>query len=266
MPLFPHRKRNAIVLFVLLVACNKNTDQLPPKQVKPQELVKPALINGVQEVDFLFYKTTVPGSDTVWLKIRNNTPNALTSLRYVVEVCKAVPQHFDNCDLQITADLPGSLAAGETSEKLFQWVNKGISLDSTLINTGVISYSGLPLHPMANVYHNIYAAFETAPGQTGYFGLVRGYVLADGTGLFRLKGKNNELLNAAGYFPQTLAYEGLLKKDTEVISPFSLDSVEVNGTKLLFDTANQRFHFRLGLTAPLNDTIHSISIFTQRNY
>lgn len=255
----------ALTTVVILLSCNRNTDQLPPKKAPPAELIIPAKTNGLAQVDFIFHQTKNTTGDTVWLSIRNNSTAAITNLKYLVELCKAAPQNYDNCDLQIQGTISDSIHSGKTKEKVFTWTNRNIKLDTTLINVGVIAYSGLLPHPLGNVYSNIYAAFETSTA-IGYYGTVRGYVLADGTARFRLKGKNDDQFNAAGLFTQVVDYSGTLTKEGNILTPFALDSVTVGSNRMLIDTANNKFNFRLKLQTPIQDTIQSLMLFTQRNF
>ena len=239
----------------LLLSCEKNTVQLPDPVNTPAELVVPARINGLATVDFIFHQTKSSDHDTVWLSLRNISGRDISALQYVAELCNAVPQLYSNCNLQITGTLKDVLKAGETRERIYSWIDKKIMLDSSLINTGIVSYAGMS-QPVAGVCSSVYAIFETAEKKVGYYGSVRGYVLADGTATFRLKGKNEEEFNVSGHFTQTLSFDGLLSKGSQLISPFTLDSL---------DTGNEKLTYRLQLDTPLSDSIHSILVITQRN-
>ncbi|MBO9203382.1 MULTISPECIES: hypothetical protein [Niastella] len=252
-------------IVVLLFSCNRNSDQLPPKKAPPTELVISSKTNGLAQVDFIFHQTRIASGDTVWLSIRNNTNAPIVNLKYIVELCKAVPQNYDNCDLQVHGLITDSIQSGQTRPKVFTWINRNIRLDSSLINTGVIAHNSLPPHPLGNVYSNIYASFET-DSEVGYYGTVRGYVLADGLARFRIKGKDNDQFNATGLFTQAFDFTGNLYKDNSLLTPFKLDSITVNGNRQLIDTANNKFNFRLALQKPVRDTIQSLLLFTQRNF
>jgi hypothetical protein len=255
----------AWALAFLLFGCNRNTDQLPARNAPPTELVISSKTEGLAQVDFIFHQTKNGSGDTVWLSIRNNTAAPIVNLKYIVELCKAVPQNYDNCDLQVQGLITDSIQSGKTSSTLFTWINRNIKLDTSLINTGVIAHNNLPPHPLANVYSNVYATFETANG-VGYYGTVRGYVLADGQARFRVKGKDNDQFNAIGLFTQAIDFTGILHKENTLLTPFKLDFITVNGGRQLIDTANKRFTFRLALQKPIQDTIQSLLLFTQRNF
>jgi hypothetical protein len=260
-----------LAVSTILPSCNRNTDQLPPKKAPPVQLTMAATVNGLTPVDFIFSQTKTATSDTVWLSIRNNSSVAITSLTYVVELCNVLPQNYDNCNMQVQGQLTVPLAAGAILSKVYTWTNKGIKLDSNLINTGVISYSGLTAHPFANIYNNTYTIFESSAHAIGYYGSVRGYILADGTARFRIKGKGTDQFNATGLFtpltpPQANSFDGLLKNGDNILAPFKLDTIEVGGNKLLLDNVDRNFHFRLQLKSPIQDTIQSIQVFTQRNF
>lgn len=246
-------------------ACNKNTDQLAPKKSTPQKLVLSPAVNGIRQVEFVFEQFTTAKSDTVWMSVRNGGTTPLNNLKYVVELCKSLPQTFDGCDLQVQGVLSGPLAPGATSDRLVTWINKKIKLDSTLINTGVISFDGLPGSPLANVYHSVYSVFEADPSSDSYYGAVRGYILADGLALFRLKGKEGEQYEAKGHFIAQKTFDGRLYKDDDFLTPFELDSLEVNGNRLLYDNTNNQLNFRIKFKTPVN-SVTSILNLTERNF
>lgn len=265
-------KLTSIIYFgfvIFLLSCNKNTNELPPITIKPAILSLPVWVNGLNIVDFIFEKTTTETGDTVWLSIKNNTAENIESMTYLVELCKALPQNYDNCDLELTAQIPNTLKAYSTLKHIISWTNKNILLDSALINGGIISYSGNSAVPLSNIYSSIYSEFETDTSANAslYYGVVRGYVLADGKAIFRIKGNDQTNYNAIGQFTQLKAFDGLLTKDNNnFIAPFNLDTFLINGKKILADTSSGKLAFRLHLHLPLNDTINSILVLTKKYY
>jgi hypothetical protein len=107
--------------------------------------------------------------------------------------------------------------------------------------------------------------FEATDPAENYYGNIRGYILADGTASFRLKGKADEYYNLEGNFTEMLSFNGRLMKDSQVLTPFALDSVGDPGSRKLIDTAHNALTFRLKLTTPINNTINSILSLTLRN-
>lgn len=258
-----------IVCFLYLgisaISCNKNSTQLPPIKAPQKELSVSAKINGLATVDLIFRQTQTATADTVWLSVKNTATASISNLQFVVELCKATPQQYDNCDLQVTRTLPDTIAPGGTVNNVYMWANKGIKLDAGLINTGIIAYTGLPPHPLADVYNNVYAVFEATDSAGNYYGNIRGYILADGTATFRLKGKADEYYNLEGNFTKMLSFNGRLMKDSQVLTPFALDSVGDAGSRKLVDTTGDALKFRVKLTTPINNTINSILSLTLRN-
>ncbi|GAA3934796.1 hypothetical protein GO495_30260 [Chitinophaga oryziterrae] len=249
------------ILTFIICSCNKNTDQLPPPDAPPAELVLSARLNGLAVVDFIFHQTRTQSHDTVWLSLRNTSGAAIPRMKYLVELCNAVPQSYTTCNLQLVDTLRNTLQPDATLEKVYTWIDKNINLDSMLINTGIISCTGVAPHPVAGVYQSTYAVFETEGNNTAYYGSVRAYIFADGATTFRLQGQNEDSYNATGQFIQVLAFDGLLKKGKDILSPFHLDTVADNQ---LLDTSNGKLILRLHLTTPISDTIHSLLFITQR--
>lgn len=255
------QKLYTVILLLIFCNCNKNTDELPPPIAPPGMLVIPATLNGLSVVDFIFYQTKTPTHDTVWLSIRNRSGRAISKMKYLAELCNAVPQNYTNCNLQLIDTLRNILPVDSTIEKVYTWVDQHIHLDNTLINTGIISCTGIPAHPIAGAYQSTYVVFETANHQPGYYGNVRGYILADGTSTFRLIGDNGNTWNVNGLFTRMLAFGGLLNYQPSRSVPFHLDPVDNN---TLTDTSNGQLKLRLGLDKPATDTIQSLLIITQR--
>ncbi|WP_126243326.1 hypothetical protein [Chitinophaga rhizosphaerae] len=239
------------------IACNKNSLELPPVSSPPAELRLQAKIDGIAAVEFIFQKTTVPGSDTVRMFIRNLDKLPLSGVRYVAELCNAATQNFDNCPLQVTDVIP-ALAAGGEQVRLAEWVNTGMVLDSQRINVGIVSAGGRVPHPLCGIYGNVSAGFQGADTITKYYGQIRGYVLADGTATFRLKSAFGKNVNAKGLFTGLQAFDGELLANGLQPIPFSLDSVTVGGTRKPIDTTGGTCIFRMKLQTVYDSQVNFI--------
>ncbi|WP_423735597.1 hypothetical protein [Chitinophaga caseinilytica] len=245
------------------IACNKNSLELPPVSSPPVELRLRAKLDGIAAVEFVFQKTTVPGSDTVRMFIRNLDRMPLSGIRYVAELCNAATQNFDNCPLQVTDVIP-ALAAGGELVRLAEWVNTGMVLDSQRINVGIISAGGREPHPLSGIYGNVSAGFEDRDTVTKYFGQIRGYVLADGTATFRLKTAFSKNLNAKGLFTGLRAFDGELAVDGMDAIPFGLDSVLVASVRKPIDTSGGKCNFRLKLKSMFDSDVQFILSQTRK--
>jgi len=252
------------VILLCCYGCNKNSNQLPPKEPPPQKLVISAKLNGLNTVDFIFEGNTAADSNSVVLYIKNNSTETINRLSYVVELCRAAEQTFDNCDLQLTDSIHNRILPGQTSDTLYKWSNKNIKLDSSLINVGIISADKISFNPLANAYENGYTVFE---GDDSLYGNVRGYILADGTATFRYKTIKSANYNAIGLFtPDKNAFSGMLSTSKETLSQFMLDSIDVSGTKRLIVETKDSLQFRLKLHPHLADSTRSILTSLKKHF
>ena len=254
----------SLAILCVALACNKNSNQLPPPKAPPQKLSIASKLNGIAVIDFIFEKNTSADSGSVKLYIRNNTNYTLNRLQFVVELCKAAEKNYYNCDLQLVDSIKESILPGKVSNMLYEWNNKNIQLEENRISTGIISYNGISPHPLANAYSNIYAHFE---GDTQLYGAVRGYILADGKSTFRYRTIKGENYNAEGLFTSDKnIFNGQLYKVSPPLSVFMLDSVTVSGIRKLIDESNGNLLFRLNLTPHLYDSTRSIFTLVKKYY
>lgn len=215
-----------IMVIILLSHCNKNSDQIPRSYDK---IVVAAKLNGINDIDFIFEQTKNSIGDTVWLSIRNNSPSDIMSMKLVVEACNAIPQSYDNCDLQAILQIQNTLKASSTLAHVFSWADKEIKLDSELINVGILSYSGaVNLNGLNGVYNDVNIDFETNIGTPlTHSGSGRGYILADGTTTFRIKKSEvNRVVeyNVSGKFNNTGPFNnGQLFKGDSLITSLDLE-------------------------------------------
>lgn len=253
-----------IILLFSLFGCDKNSNQLPARNAPPSKFTISAKLNGLSTIDFVFEQRTTKDGESVALYIQNNTSDTLHRLHYLIELCKAVEKTYDNCDLQLADSIREAIPPGKLSEKLYQWDNKNIRLDSNLITAGIIYADRIVPHPLANVYDNIYAAFE---GDAPLYAAVRGYILADGSTIFRYKTIKDENYNGRGLFTADKnVFNGNLANPKEPVAQFMLDSIEVAGTKKLIDESNGTLQFRLKLNPHLNDSTRSILTLVKKYF
>lgn len=158
-----------IFIAINICFCNKNTDQLPSLKPPPEKLTISSLSNGLTDIDFIFSKIKIGDTDTVSFSIKNNSQGAIENLVYLVEICQDDVQSFSSCNIIIDGTLPGALLPGAESGTLHTWVNKGIELDKSLINVGIISKNTITSHPLANIYDNNYAVFVTEDIDNDYY-------------------------------------------------------------------------------------------------
>ena len=245
-----------IFIAINICFCNKNTDQLPSLKPSPEKLTISSLSNGLTDIDFIFSKIKIGDTDTVSFSIKNNSQGAIENLVYLVEICQDDVQSFSSCNIIVDGTLPGALPPGAESGKLHTWVNKGIELDKSRINVGIISKNSITNHPLANIYDNNYCVFVTEEIDNDYYGKVRGYILIDGTAIFRFEDISKNQYNAVGLFVNDTAFHGRIENDNTPIL-FKHDSIQAGSENLTF---------RLKLQTPINNTVIALFANTKSRY
>lgn len=232
-----------VVTLTIILACNKNTNQLPPVAI-PETTTVACFINGLETVDVILQqsKKTQNGGLEVWLK--NVSSNNLSNIKVIVEVCKNRKESYDSCGLQyiVTAS---SLKANDTGGYQLIFQNNTISLKNDLITVGILYYDSVK-HPLSGYYTNNIARFEKSSDTQNAD--IRGYILAEGSAVFRLKKYNNDTAyTIKGIFKDSaLVYDAHYYKAGIETSPLILDSLKINNVnKMQYAFENNILSFRV---------------------
>jgi hypothetical protein len=137
------------------------------------------------------------------------------------------------------------------------------TLQSDHFNIKLLS-SGETAQLVSGSYANVYVAFEKRDKSVIKYGLVNGYITADGEALFRLKDQSTNY-EVSGSFVDTLLFNnGFLKKiklSDSLAGPLSLDTITVSRR---FDLSNNGLAFRIKLDATLSDSTKYLFIKAQK--
>lgn len=242
-------------VWLLLAACNKDTNQLPAVPAPPATISIPVRLNNIRVADVVVAQTVTAASDTVWAWIRNNTGVKMTNVKVLVEFCNAVPQNYDNCTMQTILNV-SELRANDSAGKVLLYVNHGIKLDSTLINAGILFRDG-----DTNVFAGVkgdaenIAVFAQKTSDTSTFNYtyadVNGYVFADGKATFRLKWQEDKYYNFIGSIQADKSFNCRLYNNKSLVAPLV-------SAPITHDTLQDVVKFTNFKNTPL-DTFSSIS-------
>jgi hypothetical protein len=195
--------RFAIILTVLLlVACNRNSLELPPP--KDDILVKEiiCLLDSVQTVRMKFSQDKYDKEGKVDLELSNLTGLDLNLLKIYVEICDDEPS-FYNCKNQYTTVIT---QLSPDKPLAIHLPFRTIQLAEAFINTGILSTDKRSTVLSAVYTDGIAALFEPSSSPP-IIGLARGVVYADGRTIFRLGNiGNNNTFNITGVFLDTTTF------------------------------------------------------------
>ncbi len=243
----------------MLMACNKNSLQLPDRQ--EDTVINHYLeLNHVRVAELSFKQSANEIEGKTSLIFRNVSGLTLTELKVLIERGSGENSYRyydsirDQCIISIdtlhtsktyTCDLP--FRSG--------------TLKNDHFNIKILS-SGETAQLISGSYANVYLAFERSDKTVIRYGLVNGYVTADGEALFRIK-DNTNYHQVNGNFVDTLLFNnGFLKiKSDSLAGPLSLDVLNPGQH---FNLSNNNLGFRLKLSATLSDSTRYLFIKAQK--
>lgn len=256
-----------------VLACNRNSNQLPVVKVPSKKMTVDGISNGQKMVEFTFKQDFAAAEDTIWLSVTNTTEQNLQDFRFFVEMCSSLPKNYDNCYDQ-KQDILASLPAHATHEKVIYWIKKDF-IDSSLINTGILSYKN-SLNDLGSLYSSVYAAFSdtthtvkndsvTITSVSTKFGQVNGFILADGSATFRIKKADGDFYNLEGLFLKEFGFNGSATHNEQSSIEFVPDSIQKDSTQLLYDATSGFLRFKVRLKQTESEPIKTILVHTKRN-
>lgn len=241
------------VLFsaIAFISCNKNSLQLPVPD-KPRTFTKYCKLDGVEKVAIVFRQDNNDLDGNTSLEIKNLTGSPISDLKLCISTCEELPANYDNCTKQVLLFID-TLFSNKSYTKQLTYLLPSLTIHENATDAGIISYKGAE-HIYSNIYSSIYAEYFINKVRVKH-GLVNGYVLADGTALFRLK-KDKEYYNITGTIPDSSLFINGYLNDATVVE---LDSLDGN-KQFYYNQGNLKFKLQLKSNISTTDSISSIII------
>jgi hypothetical protein len=243
-----------------LIACNKNSLQLPPPKDNIILKEKTCSFDSTHVALLQFKQNSTDKEGKVDLVVNNLTGSAITDFTLYVEMCDSIPS-IQTCNNQVVIVVP-QLDADKATTKSLPF--KGIDLNTININAGIVSTSK-KRSILSNVYEGNYVKYTNTANTFNAVGLVKGVVYADGNALFRLSLGAAANYNITGNFIDTALFNGgILFSQPSFTSPFTSAAVVKlslpNSPAIYFNGANNQagFSFQLDKAQPVPGTTGTI--------
>lgn len=265
-----------IIGLFFVVACNKNSTELPPIITTPKTFSVGGTFNYDSIIKVLFVQSNLANQDSVAILITNPADSPLTGLRVIVEFCNDTPQNFDNCYPVWDTTLP-KLSGRATTAVHNLYLSKNFPLSRNNMHVYIVACDRINTNALHGYYSLGYASFEKrgipnpyslgnealqlskATSGKHYFLGCRAYIQPDGFATFRLKDTGKLQYNIFwGKFTDTTSFSGNVTNGAQFLSPVTLKST----AKLTIQGVN----LNLSILNPFtSDTSTTISFNLNRN-
>lgn len=254
------RSTSVFCILVLLFAwrCNKNSLQLPDRQ-EDELLVKTLELNHVRVVELAFRQSVNELEGKTTLLFKNLSGISMTRLRVLIEGGNT--SYADSVENQCIISID-TLHPGRDYTCSLPFPVTGLQaqrIQASLLSTGETSQL------ISGYYRNVYVAFEDRNKAVLKYGVVNGYITADGETRFRLKENLHYYEFTGRTIDTTIMTNGFLKKRVmladSLAGPITLDTLQAAQR---FDISGGFLHFRVKLAATLSDSTRYFSIKTQK--
>ena len=245
---------STICFFFLLaiVACNKDSNELPnPSYKLTKSLTKTAKLFGKDMLEVTFVRSPNVKEKNSAILIQNVSGDDLTSVRIVVEVCSD-PTNFDNCSRQFVIEKTEGLKKGITWTQKYEedsFFETGAITNVYILKAGDREFRLQDKTLLSGSYTLNNVFIKNALSASLGSGQAKGYVLADGEIVFRLR-----TINAADGIPVYFNISGSLGSD-DVLTGKIVSGAGTTGAGSAFRSSNitSQKMVTLSLTTPIND-------------
>lgn len=241
------------------VSCNKDTNELPPIEVKTLEASKPAYFSEKLFLEArLTQQIAATGETTTELSWKNVSGSDLFNVDVYYKLC------LDNgtCLWEERYSI-ATLTKDSISEATLIYLPEGTNINDLVVTLEVLSYNN-ETYLLAGVYSGN-ALFEIASGDS-FFVNASGIIDLEGKCSFDLR-YGDDQRTVTGDFADTSDFYGKLVNDEDILSPLSLGAftdTAGNVTDVIYMDGDE-LGFKLDLTDVGSDSLFTISFDLLKN-
>jgi hypothetical protein len=227
-----------VVVLLVFLACQKNSFELPPVNVKPILNSIPLNYNGVKICDIELSRMIYADSNTVKLSVKNFSSQGLDSISILIYYFKSNSQVYDSVGF-----LPIVYNLNEKNKNTgATFYNLNIPANSQYLFAEILSYrKKTPASNIASGYYNGYTI--QIPSSQAYKSS-KGFITAEGKMMFWFKEINNTFRINALLPSDTTSMENIYLQDKDgiVATIFELDQLSANKR---FSLLSNKFEFKI---------------------
>lgn len=242
-----------------VVSCNKDTNELPPIELKTLEVTKPAYFSEKPFLEArLKQEITTAGETTTLLSWKNVSTVSLFDVDLYYKLCLDNGTCLWEERFRIAA-----ITKDSTSEAMQIYLPEGTNINNLDVSLEVLQYNN-ETYQLAGVYSGT-SLFEVASGDSFF---------VNATGIINLEGKcsfdlsyGDEQRTVTGEFADTSDFYGNLLNGTDILSPLSLGAytdTSGNITDVIF-MDGPRLGFKLDMQTVGSDSLTTLSFDLLKN-